>query len=160
MKVFKDVFEMDEELLSDSYPATVDGPFLVVKGTYVEKNNAVSGFEAGEEGVEDTVERVIDIVDAFGLQEIPLDKKGFQGTLKAYLTHLKEYLTEKKPELVAEFVEQSKTGAVALLSKFDGLKFFLCRNCNPEAQVITAEWNDEGIPIFRYWRHGLKEFKY
>ena len=161
MLIFKDIF-CDDEVISDSYKMELDGPFFKVRGAYVEKNNAVAGFEVGEEGVEDTVERVVNIVDAFRLQELPHTKQQYQQHIKGYLQVLKAKLEEDgKPEEAAELVAQSKAVIVPILGRINDFKFYVPCNFDDKSMVILCDFDQaDGTPIFMFWRAGLKQEKY
>ena len=64
-----------------------------------------SAEEGGEdEGVDDSVEKVVDIVDTFRLQEQPTyDKKGF-------IAYIKKYIKLLTPKLTPEQQEEFKKG--------------------------------------------------
>eukprot|EP00694_Reclinomonas_americana_P004833 EC793092.1.p2 GENE.EC793092.1~~EC793092.1.p2 ORF type:complete len:161 (+),score=76.01 EC793092.1:81-563(+) len=160
MKVFKDIMSGDE-MLSDSYGEEVDGPFVEAEGAYMMKDTGVAGFECGEEGVEDGVVRVIDIVDAFKLQEVAFDKKQYQAHMKGYLQAMKAELeADGKPEAADELVAQAKSVIAGVLGKADELSFYMGENLQENSMVVLVEWDAEGIPTFMYWRHGLMEEKY
>jgi hypothetical protein len=49
--------------------------------------------DGGAGGSSDAVS-VVDIVDAFGLNEVTIDKKSFMAYIKTYLPKVKKYLEE------------------------------------------------------------------
>lgn len=51
--------------------------------------------EEAEEGVDDTTEKVIDVVHSFRLQEVPLDKKGYLAVFKSAFNKVLQRHEEK-----------------------------------------------------------------
>eukprot|EP00032_Breviata_anathema_P001987 JZ554686.1.p1 GENE.JZ554686.1~~JZ554686.1.p1 ORF type:complete len:110 (+),score=50.19 JZ554686.1:96-425(+) len=58
---------------------------------------------AEDEGVDDSVEKKLDLVHSFRLQPYSVDKKGFMAMIKVYMKKVKEYLAANKPERVEAF---------------------------------------------------------
>jgi hypothetical protein len=84
MKVYSDVFT-GEQLLSDAFPIEVEyeDAVMFVRSAYISKGgedvDIGCGNEFGggdeEEKVEDSAERVLNVVDNFQLQQTSFDKK-------------------------------------------------------------------------------------
>eukprot|EP00262_Sarcandra_glabra_P003326 TRINITY_DN1398_c1_g1_i1.p1 TRINITY_DN1398_c1_g1~~TRINITY_DN1398_c1_g1_i1.p1 ORF type:complete len:110 (-),score=34.30 TRINITY_DN1398_c1_g1_i1:423-752(-) len=102
MLVYQDLLSGDE-LLSDSFPykEILNGMLWEVEGKWVVQGavdvdiGANPSAEVGEEdeGVDDQVVKVVDIVDTFRLQEQPsFDKKQF-------ITYIKRYIKLLTPKL-------------------------------------------------------------
>eukprot|EP01065_Artemidia_motanka_P036478 TRINITY_DN44408_c0_g1_i1.p1 TRINITY_DN44408_c0_g1~~TRINITY_DN44408_c0_g1_i1.p1 ORF type:complete len:162 (+),score=57.97 TRINITY_DN44408_c0_g1_i1:76-561(+) len=161
MKVLKDIVTGDE-LASDSYPMSDDGLFLNVKGKFVTLTDGDYGI-AGEEGEVDSSSRtVIDIVDAFRLQELQLDLKGFQaeikGTCQSIKTHLEEQGKEEEAAAFQRGVVDAIKGFMPKVRK-DELSFY--KGESMAGQLIIVEWDEvSGDPVFKFFKAGVKEEKF
>ena len=165
MRVFKDIISGDE-LCSDSYPHQVimDGACLEVKGSY-KKKGAEQIMIASDDVIEEDNDAVtvVDIVDAFQLNEINLTKSDFMAYVKGFLATVTAKLEASgKAERVPEF----KKGATVLVklidSKFDEFQFYTGQSYNMEGALAfsyTKEQTDSG-PTFLYFRDSLKEEKF
>ncbi|CAL9772559.1 unnamed protein product [Musa acuminata subsp. burmannicoides] len=166
MLVYQDLLTGDE-LLSDSFIYKeiengmlweVDGKW-VVQGTVDVDIGANPSAEGGEDdGVDDTVVKVVDIVDTFRLQEQPpFDKKQFVTFVKRYIKLLTPTLDEEKQELFKKHIE----GATKfLLSKLKDLQFFVGESMHDDGSMVFAYYKDGAVdPTFIYFAYGLKEVK-
>ncbi|GAQ83412.1 translationally controlled tumor protein [Klebsormidium nitens] len=165
MLLFSDLISNDE-LLSDSFDMeeTHNGIFYKVPGKWVTSGpvdvdiGANPSAEEAEEGVDDSVQKVVDIVDTFRLQEQPpFPKKDFLGWLKGYIAKLTPLLSEKRQE---EFKKDVPDAAKFLLGKLKDLQFFTGESMNLDAALVFAYYEDGATdPIFIYFKDGLKEVK-
>ncbi|KAF8095419.1 hypothetical protein N665_0332s0003 [Sinapis alba] len=167
MLVYTDLLTGDE-LLSDSFPykEIENGILWEVEGKWttkgcVEVNIGAnpSAEEGGEdEGVDDSVEKVVDIVDTFRLQEQPTyDKKGF-------IAYIKKYIKLLTPKLNPEQQEQFKKGIEGatkyLLPKLKDFQFFVGEGMHDDSTIVFAYYKEGATnPTFLYFGHGLKEVK-
>lgn len=166
MIVYKDVLSGDE-MISDSYKLEskgdgvmweVQGKFVTVGVTEVNIGQNASA-EGGEddEGVNDEVQKVVDIIDAFRLQETNFTKKDFTTWLKNYMKKVKAYLEKSKPDRVEGFQKGMQDYVKTLLSNFDNYQFFMGVSCDPEAGLALAYYPDgESNPKFLFFVDGLK----
>ena len=167
MLVYQDLISGDE-LLSDSFPykEIENGMLWEVEGKWVSQgavdvdigaNPSAEGADE-DEGVDDQVQKVVDIVDTFRLQEQPsFDKKQFIG-------HMKKYIKALTPKLEGEKQEQFKKnieGATKfLLSKLSDLQFFIGESMTDDSALVFAYYKEGATdPTFLYLAPGLKEVK-
>ena len=167
MLVYTDLLTGDE-LLSDSfsYKEIENGILWEVEGKWttkgcVEVNIGAnpSAEEGGEdEGVDDSVEKVVDIVDTFRLQEQPTyDKKGFIAYIKKYIKLLTPKLT---PEQQEEFKKGIEGATKYLLPKLKDFQFFVGEGMHDDSTIVFAYYKEGATnPTFLYFGHGLKEVK-
>eukprot|EP00243_Klebsormidium_subtile_P004701 TRINITY_DN18857_c0_g1_i1.p1 TRINITY_DN18857_c0_g1~~TRINITY_DN18857_c0_g1_i1.p1 ORF type:complete len:167 (-),score=67.34 TRINITY_DN18857_c0_g1_i1:206-706(-) len=165
MLLYSDLLSGDE-LLSDSFDVeeTHNGIFYKVAGKWVTQGpidvdiGANPSAEEAEEGVEDSVQKVVDIVDTFRLQEQPpFDKKGFVGWMKGYIAKLTPLLPEKRQE---EFKKDVPDAAKFLMGKLKDLQFFTGEKMDLEAALVFAYYEEGAAdPTFIYFKDGLKEVK-
>ena len=106
---------------------------------------------------------VIDLVDAFRLQEINLDKKGFMAYVKTYLKKIKETLeTNGKADRVAPFQKGATELVKFIISKFDEIQIFSGESIDYDAGFAYCyykEQTDAG-PTFLFFLDGMRDEKY
>lgn len=164
MLLYKDLITGDE-MLSDSYDVKEDGLFLEVEGKWVVLQDAevdIGGNPSAEgedadEAVESTQRRVVDIVDAFRLQETQYDKK-------AYMAYVKEFMKAVAEKLPADKAEAFKAGAPdavkKLLGRFTELQFFLGESFDMSGSMAYAYYKEgSSEPTFLFFKDALKEVK-
>eukprot|EP00475_Leptophrys_vorax_P015274 TRINITY_DN2164_c0_g1_i1.p1 TRINITY_DN2164_c0_g1~~TRINITY_DN2164_c0_g1_i1.p1 ORF type:complete len:168 (+),score=44.81 TRINITY_DN2164_c0_g1_i1:120-623(+) len=166
MLVYQDLISGDE-MLSDSFEANeiYNGIFFEVEGKWVVKGavdvdiGANPSAEGGEdEAVEDSAEKVVDIVDTFRLQEQPpFDKKSFAAYLKGYVQKLAGLIPAERG---AQFRADSPAAVKWLMSKLADLQFFVGESMNNDGSMAFAYYKEGGTnPTFIYFKDGLKEVK-
>ncbi|XP_030463138.1 translationally-controlled tumor protein homolog [Syzygium oleosum] len=166
MLVYQDLLTGDE-LLSDSFPYKEihNGALWEVEGKWVVKGavdfdiGANPSAEGGEdEGVDDQVVKVVDIVDTFRLQEQPpFDKKQFVTYMKRYIKLLTGKLEGEQQE---EFKKNIEAATKFLLSMLKDLQFFVGESMHDDGSLVFAYYKDGATdPTFLYFGHGLKEIK-
>jgi len=110
MIIFQDLLTGDE-LFSDAhaYEEIEDGFFIKAEGKWVEvggedvdamigANPSAEGGD-GDEGVDSTKRKVVDLIDGFQLNEMPgMGKKDFMAWVKPWLNKVVENLPEDKQE--------------------------------------------------------------
>jgi len=182
MIIYKCRFTNDE-MISDAYKTfpvkdaegnDVPGLFAV-QSQKVNKDSGAKidigcGSEFGgaepDEGVDDTVELVNNVVDetfGFGLQEVPLTKKDLKDYLQDYCQKLRQKLKDDEkvpgPEVKA-FTQSAPIFCKYLLSKFDDMQFYTSRSMDPEGSMAFAMYADGAIdPMFIFIKAGLWEEK-
>lgn len=165
MKVFIDLISGDE-MVSDSYPHTevYNGAGLEVKARYRTKGSdfiAIASDDVNDD--EAPGETVVDIVDAFKLNETNFDKKGFMAWCKAYMAKLVTVLEANgKADRVPEFKKGATEMVKFIVSKFDEFQFYAGSKFDMEAGLAFSyqkEQTDEG-PTFLFFADGLREEKF
>eukprot|EP00741_Cyanophora_paradoxa_P024827 tig00000310_g23969.t1 len=178
MKLFIDVFAGDE-LISDAYnceiPEGYENVIWYVKGKKITKtigeiniggNPSAGGGEGGEEdgdeGVADEAQQVIDIVDAFKLQEFAQDKKSFTAWLKGFSKKTLEHLKDRKPDRVEAFQKGIQAWAKDALKNFDNfVNFYYGESMNIDEGILVPMFYKDGEvdPIFIYFPDAMRAEK-
>ncbi|XP_057960685.1 translationally-controlled tumor protein homolog isoform X2 [Malania oleifera] len=167
MIVYQDLLSGDE-LLSDSFPYEeiengmlwqVEGKWVVQGAVNVDIGANPSAEGADEdEGVDDQVVKVVDIVDTFRLQEQPsYDKKLFVAHMKK---HIKLLTPKLEPEKQEEFKKNIEGATKFLLAKLKDLQFFKGESMHDDGGLVFAYYKDGATdPTFLYLAPGLKAVK-
>lgn len=130
-----------DELISDSYDLKeVDGvayeancSMISVGGDNVDIGANPSA-EEGDEGTDDSVQKVNDVVYSFRLNSTQFDKKG-------YLTHLKDYMKKVKEgmkkngssdEDVKDFESKASGFAKKIVGGFKDYEFYIGESMDPD----------------------------
>ncbi|URD80091.1 translationally-controlled tumor protein [Musa troglodytarum] len=157
-----------DELLSDLFPfkEIENGLIWEVEGKWVVKGaidvdiGANPSAEGGEEdeSVDDSVVKVVDIVDTFRLQEQPsFNKKQFVTYMKHYIKLLMPKLEAEKQELFKKHIEQATK---FLLSMLSDLQFFVGESMHNNGSMVFAYYKEGSTdPTFLYLAVRLKEVK-
>ena len=167
MLVYQDLLSGDE-LLSDSFPykEIENGILWEVEGKWVAQgavdvdigaNPSAEGADE-DEGVDDQVVKVVDIIDTFRLQEQPaFDKKQFVTYMKRFIKLLTPKLSEERQEIFKKNIE----GATKfLLSKLSDLQFFVGESMHDDGCLVFAYYKEGATdPTFLYMADALKEVK-
>lgn len=161
MKVWSDLISGDE-MISDSYKHTLinEDTTLEVSARYTKKGSdqiMIASDDVMEE--DENAETVVDIVDAFNLQEINLSKKDFMAWAKAYMPKVCTKLTEAGQEArVADFKKGATTTVKFIAGRFDEFQIFTGKSYNMEGSLTFAyqkNQDDEG-PTFLFFVDGMK----
>ncbi|EKX48791.1 hypothetical protein GUITHDRAFT_68474 [Guillardia theta CCMP2712] len=170
MIIYKDITSGDE-MISDSFQLQdVDDVLFKVKTKHVTKGGLDLGIAVNQgeddgdaaDGVDDQVEKVIDVVDAFRLQSIGgFDKKGALAWAKAYLKTIKERLDKENPERTQQFQEKSqKWIKEVLLKDIDSFEFYTGPSFNTEGSLAMFTYEGEDVsPTMYLFKDGLVEEK-
>ena len=75
-----------------------------------------------DEAVEDTAEKVIDIVDAFRYTETSYGKADYTTYIKNYMKKIKGELEKSNPERVAPFMAGAKEMVTWIIKNFDNFQ--------------------------------------
>ena len=162
MLVYQDLLTGDE-LLSDSFPYKeiengilweVEGKWVTVGAVDVNIGANPSAEEGGEdEGVDDSTQKVVDIVDTFRLQEQPTyDKKGFIAYIKKYIKLLTPKLSEEDQAVFKKGIEGATKFLLPRLSDF---QFFVGEGMHDDSTVILIGDDDETQDNIK--KHKLRE---
>jgi len=177
MLIYKDIFS-DDELCSDTFPVkVVDDVILEFTGKFVERKEGdiqIAGFnpsgdpEGGEpeEGVDEHVQKGVDIVLNHQLVEMPIYQNAaiFKDWVKEYMKKLVDRMTAdgKSADDVKQFKTKMQKWVAGLLSKdrFKNLNFYQGSSDNAaEGQLAILEFRENDIPIVMLVRPGLVEEK-
>lgn len=169
MEVFFDIITGDE-LFSDSYnPQLIDDTVYKVKCSYkkvgatqvdIGANKSVEGEDAEEEAVDDSEQTVIDLVDAFQLQEASLDKTSYRQFLKDYFGAIKGKLQESNPDRVAAFQEGAKAFMGKLPKNMDeSFRYYLGESNDIQGMIVLMEFEGDNMYAY-FWRDGVKSRKF
>jgi hypothetical protein len=85
---------------------------------YLGKGGEFGGGEA-DEAVDDKVEKVLDVVHGFRLNETSFSKADYATYIKNYMKKVKAHLEAKNPERVQPFMAGAKEMVTWIMSKFD-----------------------------------------
>merc|ERR1711879_508517 len=162
MLIYKDCFSGDE-VGSDSYPTQeFDGVVLQLEGKFIMKGGEDFGIETEEgDDLEDTQEKVINIVDVHRLVDQNFTKKQYSLHIKGYMKRLKTRLEETNPDRVKDFMTGAASFVNKVLADFDNYTFYTSEATDADAMVILCKWSEDGMtPYFQYFKDGLEEEKY
>jgi hypothetical protein len=81
---------------------------------------------------------VVDLIDAFRLQETSWDKKGFMGYIKGFMKKVAEKLSAERKEA---FMAAAPAAVKELLAKFDELQFFTGETMDLEGSMCYAYYS-------------------
>lgn len=137
--------------------------FLEVQGKWVTLGDvevnigANASAEEPEEELESSAKKVVDIVDAFRLQETSWDKKGFMGYIKGFMKAVAEKLSAERKD---KFMAEAPAAVKSLLGRFDELQFFSGETGDLEASMCYAYYKEgSSEPTFIYFKDAMKEVK-
>ncbi|CAM9136272.1 unnamed protein product [Choristocarpus tenellus] len=177
MIVYKDLVSEDE-MMTDVFKQNpvVDDDGEVVEGLFeVDSTTMVKGadnidigcgdaFGGEAEVVDDSVEKVNNVIDPFKYTEIPFDKKAqFKDYLKEYVRAVRQKMKElgyEQPR-IKEFMSQAPGIVKFLLSKFADMQTFALESMNPDGAMAFGYYKEGAHnPTFVYIKAALKEDKF
>ncbi|KAI1457241.1 translationally-controlled tumor protein [Annulohypoxylon moriforme] len=134
MIIFKDALtESKDELLSDSFKLTeVDGIAYEADCAMIEigavdvNTGANASAEEADEGVEDSAQKVNNIIHSFRLQPTSFDKASYLSYLKGYMKRLAKHLKDsgKSEDEIKEFQTKAQGFAKKIVSNFKDYEFY------------------------------------
>lgn len=168
MIIYKDIITGDE-VLSDSYNVKeVDGAVyeadckkINVGGENIDIGANPSSEEA-EEGVEDGLQTVIDVVHSFRLQQTSFDKKTYLSHLKTYMKKVKEAMKGKgaSDDEIKNFESAAQGYAKKIVANIKDYDFYIGESMDPDGMVVLLNYREDGVtPYVTVWKHGLTEMK-
>ncbi|KAK9361780.1 translationally controlled tumor protein [Lipomyces starkeyi] len=117
--------------------------------------------EEGDEGVEDGVETVNNIVYSFRLSPTSFDKKSFLTYIKGYMKAVKTKLAETSPDVVTTFEKGAQAYVKKVVANFKDYEFYTGESMDPEGMIVLLNYREDGTtPYVVFWKHGLKEEKF
>merc|ERR1711990_81355 len=166
MIIYTDIFS-NCEMCSDAYPGTMeyDDTVLQVEGKYITVDDsgidigANPSAEGGDEALADGARSVVNILEAFQLQEVQYEKKEFKNMVKIYIQRVMAHLNETDPDRVAPWQAGIQAFCKWLFKNFKELQVFVGSNFDMEAGFVACKYDDAGNPIFYYIFDGLKAVK-
>ncbi|KAI8634769.1 Mss4-like protein [Xylariaceae sp. FL1651] len=170
MIIFRDaVTSSKDELLSDSFNfKEVDGVVyeadcaMIEIGAVEVNTGANASAEEADEGLEDTAQKVNNIVHSFRLQPTSFDKKSYGVHLKGYMKKVQEHLKAKgAPESEIEaFQKGANAFAKKVLGSFKDWEFYTGESMDVDGMVVLLNYREDGTtPYVVVWKHGLEEMK-
>lgn len=166
MKIFSDIFSGDE-LLSDAYDITeVNGAVYEADCAMVNVSSgdvdigANPSAEDADEGTEDGVETVNNVIYSFRLSQTQFDKKSFLAYIKGYMKRVKAHLAETNPDEVEVFEKGATAYVKKVVGSFNDWDFYTGESMDPDAMVVLLNYREDGTtPFVAIWKHGVKEEK-
>ncbi|KAK9369051.1 translationally controlled tumor protein [Lipomyces kononenkoae] len=156
-------------MISDAYPLKlvddavyeVDCQMVQVKQGADVDIGANPSAEEGDEGLEDGVETVNNIVYSFRLSPTSFDKKSFLTYIKGYMKAVKTKLAEISPDDVATFEKGAQAYVKKVVANFKDYEFYTGESMDPEGMIVLLNYREDGTtPFVVFWKHGLKEEKF
>jgi hypothetical protein len=121
-------------------------------------NKSAEGQEE-EEAVEEEQERTeIDLVEAFRLQPLPLDKKGYVAQFKSYAKDLKEKIPDE--EKYKNFQQKATPYIKNIVDKFDSKHYEFYMGESFGGMTTLVEHEPDGAIYAYFFADGLKGEKF
>ncbi|EPB84008.1 translationally-controlled tumor protein [Mucor circinelloides 1006PhL] len=157
-----------DELFSDAYPIKeiddvayeVDCKMITISEGNIDIGANPSAEGGDDEGADDSVQTVNNVVYSFRLTPSSFDKKSYMGYIKGYMKALKAKLNETNPERVAIFEKNATTLVKKILGNFKDYEFYVGESMDPDGMVALLNYREDGVtPFFTFFKDGLKEEK-
>ncbi|KAI5863086.1 translationally-controlled tumor protein [Durotheca rogersii] len=171
MIIFRDaLIDGKDELLSDSYDVKeIDGIIYEADCAMIEigavdvDTGANASAEEADEGLEDSAQKVNNILHSFRLQPTSFDKSSYLTYLKGYLKRVSKHYAEK-PGVTEEDVKSFQTKAQAyakkIVANFKDYEFYTGESMEVDGMVVLLNYREDGVtPYVVLWKHGLEEMK-
>lgn len=177
MRIFEDIVT-GIEVISDSYPMELlfDGAACEVQSRMVVKGdvnidvgcgNAFGGKneeeEEGATGGSAPVEKVNDLIDAFGYEETSFEKADWQKAFKEFVKEILEKKTANKEsaEAIAKFKANAGLFVKYIGSKFGDLTIYTPKDYDSTHSLVFSYWKEENdeAPVFIFYLDGCKAIK-
>ncbi|CAM9461056.1 unnamed protein product [Phaeothamnion confervicola] len=177
MLVYKDVVSGDE-MCTDAFAQSpvldtegnpVPGLFEIESRTITKGGDNIDigcggEFGGAEEEVNDTVEKVNNVIESFRLTEVPFGNKNeFKDWIKEYVRKVRSAHKEKgtPQEKIKEFMAQAPEMVKFLMGQFKEWQFYTGESMDSEAGMVFAYYKEEApTPTFVYINFGLVEEKF
>lgn len=113
-----------------------------------------------DEGADDTVQTVNNVVYSFRLTPTSFDKKSYMTYIKGYMKALKAKLSETSPERVPIFEKNATTLIKKILGNFKDYEFYVGESMDPDGMVALLNYREDGVtPYFTFFKDGLLQEK-
>ncbi|KAI0844171.1 translationally-controlled tumor protein [Daldinia vernicosa] len=170
MLIFRDALtDSKDELLSDSFKLKeVDGVAyeadcaMIEIGAVEVDTGANASAEEGDEGVDDSAQKVNNIIHSFRLQPTSFDKSSYLSYLKGYMKKLAKHIKDKgaSDEEVKDFQTKAQAFAKKIVSNFKDYEFYTGESMDVDGMVVLLNYREDGVtPYVTVWKHGLEEMK-
>ncbi|KAI1090853.1 translationally-controlled tumor protein [Rostrohypoxylon terebratum] len=170
MIIFRDALtDSKDELLSDSFKLKeVDGIAYEADCAMIEigavdvDTGANASAEEADEGVEDSAQKVNNIIHSFRLQPTSFDKASYLSYLKGYMKRLAKHLKDsgKSEEEIKVFQTKAQAFAKKIVSNFKDYEFYTGESMDVDGMVVLLNYREDGVtPYVTIWKHGLDEMK-
>ncbi|KAI1484107.1 hypothetical protein K445DRAFT_84071 [Daldinia sp. EC12] len=170
MIIYRDALtESKDELLSDSFKLKeVDGVAyeadcaMIEIGAVEVDTGANASAEEADEGVEDSAQKVNNIIHSFRLQPTSFDKASYLSYLKGYMKKLAKHLKDNgaSDEEVKDFQTKAQGFAKKIVSNFKDYEFYTGESMDVDGMVVLLNYREDGVtPYVTVWKHGLEEMK-
>ncbi|KAI0887202.1 translationally-controlled tumor protein [Annulohypoxylon maeteangense] len=170
MIIFRDALtESKDELLSDSFKLKdIDGIAYEADCAMIEidavnvDTGANASAEEADDGLEDSAQKVNNIIHSFRLQPTSFDKSSYLSYLKGYMKRLAKHLkdTGKSDEEIKEFQTKAQGFAKKIVSNFKDYEFYTGESMDVDGMVVLLNYREDGVtPFVTIWKHGLDEMK-
>ncbi|XDG00647.1 hypothetical protein ABKA04_000262 [Annulohypoxylon sp. FPYF3050] len=170
MIIFRDALtESKDELLSDSFKLKeVDGIAYEADCAMIEigavdvDTGANASAEEADEGIEDSAQKVNNIIHSFRLQPTSFDKASYLSYLKGYMKRLAKHLKDsgKSEEEIKDFQTKAQGFAKKIVSNFKDYEFYTGESMDVDGMVVLLNYREDGVtPFVTIWKHGLDEMK-
>jgi len=173
MLIYKDLLgESHDELLADSYDPVEKFDGIAIEADCAMINVGGESFDTGanasaEEGTEDTVAKVNNVVHSFRLEEISYlkgDKKQITAELGAYMKNLEKHMKEngKSDEEVKAWKDKAKKFAMHIVKNYKDFDFYKGENGlnDSKGMLVLLNYREDGVtPYVTLWKDGLIEEK-
>lgn len=166
MLLYTDVVSGDE-MLTDAFPIKeiddivfeVDCAMIVVKDGDV-NIGANPSAEEQEESLEDTAEKVNNVVNSGRLQSTVFDKKSYIAHIRGYLKAVKEHLKVKNPDRVTVFESKAQAFVKKIVANIKDYEFYTGESMNPDGMVALLNYREDGVtPYLTFWKDGFTAVK-
>jgi len=165
--MFSDASDMET---IDDFWFAVKSNFITEGGEVViEGMNASADGQDGGEGADDAVEKVIDLVHVFHLQEIGgFTKKDYKVWFKGYMKACKKRMAEANPDRVEAFMkaaaaQMDKENPNSPFSHWDDFEVYVGESYDMEAGMLCLSYygnnGADSTPTFLYVKDGMIEEK-
>ncbi|KAM0812508.1 putative Translationally controlled tumor protein [Seiridium cardinale] len=168
MIIYKDIVT-GSELISDSYDLKeVDGILfeadcaMISVGGESFDTGANASAEEAEEGTEDGIKKVNNVIHSFQLQPMEMDKKQYTSHIKGYIKVVKAHMdkTGASEEEKEAFKTKGQDFLKRVLKNFGDYETYIGESGvsdNDDQQVVLLNYREDGVtPFFTFWKHGLK----
>ncbi|KAI1212433.1 translationally-controlled tumor protein [Annulohypoxylon truncatum] len=170
MIIFRDALtESKDELLSDSFKLKeVDGIAYEADCAMIEigavdvDTGANASAEEADEGIDDSAQKVNNIIHSFRLQPTSFDKASYLSYLKGYMKRLAKHLKDsgKSEEEIKDFQTKAQGFAKKIVSNFKDYEFYTGESMDVDGMVVLLNYREDGVtPYVTIWKHGLDEMK-
>eukprot|EP00766_Chilomastix_caulleryi_P001429 gnl/Chilomastix_caulleri/24.p1 GENE.gnl/Chilomastix_caulleri/24~~gnl/Chilomastix_caulleri/24.p1 ORF type:complete len:161 (-),score=58.30 gnl/Chilomastix_caulleri/24:65-547(-) len=149
-----------DEMFSDGFPVTEkDGIILEIpsKNIYLKYGEQVNN----EEDIDDECEKAIDVVNAFGLIPIELDKKKYQAYCGAHIKKILSILESDgtSAEDIEAFKTKGKNFIMNVSKNIDQYEFYMGKSAQFDGAIGFAHWGDGETPTFQFIKVCFKSEK-